>query len=190
LFSNLTASSNQAKQGDKVTFTADGSKNQGTANASVTTKTQFKDGKYHPLVRPIRRRSTQASRLPVTFNWFTSERGKKGNHHHNGDKQDQAQAAVVEEQTKPTTLQTPPLSTFRATEQGKRARSHGRDRDDSKHGRANARHVFFVRKIEKSSLGRVPDCLFSQRSSARGRRIFQWKQYALTQPPLALYSEY
>src|SRR5205807_5194430 len=42
IVSNLTASSNQAKQGDKVTFTAT-VKNQGTANASVT-KTQFKDG--------------------------------------------------------------------------------------------------------------------------------------------------
>ncbi len=77
IVSNLTASSNQAKQGDKVTFTAT-VKNQGTANASVTTKTQFKDGNTilgSTDTPPI----NAGQSVPVTFNWFTAS-AKKGNH--------------------------------------------------------------------------------------------------------------
>jgi len=73
---NLTASNNQAKQGDKVTFTAT-IKNQGQANAAAS-KTQFKDGNT-VLGLVDTSALTPGQTVNVLFNWYTAS-AKKGNH--------------------------------------------------------------------------------------------------------------
>ena len=73
---NLTASNNQAKQGDKVTFTAT-IKNQGTVAAGAST-TQFKDG--NTVLGSVSTAPIPANgSVTVTFNWYTAS-AKKGNH--------------------------------------------------------------------------------------------------------------
>src|SRR6266436_5209710 len=76
IVAQLTASNNQARQGDKVTFTAT-IKNQGTVAAGAST-TQFKDG--NTVLGSVSTAPIPANgSVTVTFNWYTAS-AKKGNH--------------------------------------------------------------------------------------------------------------
>lgn len=78
IVSNLVSSNNQAKQGDKVTFTAT-IKNQGQASAGAS-NTEFKLDGATVLGTPVTGTVAAGASTPVSVQWQTTAKTTKGNH--------------------------------------------------------------------------------------------------------------